>query len=264
MNVYVIVGGKEIIKHISIWLEEKELSFKRIKPVSLYQNVVKQVINLIKNGDLKAGDKLPAERVLSNKLGISRGSLREALRILEVNGIIRNIPGEGRFIRNIKYNKNEYFKHHNGSVILNLEKSAILELLEAREIIDVNIVKLAAKRANQKDIENIDCTLKKVMNEEKNKSLANNSKNFKDFHLAVAKACHNFVFENIMEWNIHLLYKTRVMTSYIKERSQDKAKEHQQIFEAIKRHDSEKAAELTLKHIKNIKKVIKEINWEIF
>ena len=86
--------------------------------------------------------------------------------------------------------------------------------------------------------------------------LLDNNEDFVDFHLAIAKATHNFVFVNIMEWHMHLFYKTRTITSYISERNQEKFKEHEAIFEAIKEHNSKKAAKLTLKHIEKVKNAI--------
>jgi len=104
------------------------MTFKAITPVRLYESVTEQIINLIKNNELKPGDKLPPERELAEKLSISRGSLREAFRVLESRGLIKSKPGGGRFIREI--NNEDLIDTEN--VVLNLEKSSILELIEAR------------------------------------------------------------------------------------------------------------------------------------
>jgi len=126
--------------------------FKEITPVRLYESVIEQIMNLIKNNELKPGDKLPPERELAEKLSISRGSLREAFRVLESKGLIKSKPGGGRSIREIRKNG-----HNNTeNIILNLEKSSILELLEAREMFEVKIVELAARRATAEDIELIE------------------------------------------------------------------------------------------------------------
>lgn len=75
-----------------------------IRPVSnkrIYQSVVEQLINLIKDGKLKAGDQLPPERALTEMLCVSRSSLREALRAMEVIGLVEVRPGEGAFISDL-------------------------------------------------------------------------------------------------------------------------------------------------------------------
>ncbi|MCD6473102.1 FadR family transcriptional regulator, partial [Candidatus Aerophobetes bacterium] len=76
--------------------------FKEVTSVRLYENVIKQIVNLIKNNELKPGDKLPSERELAEKLSIGRASLREAFRVLESRGLIKSRPGRGRFVREIK------------------------------------------------------------------------------------------------------------------------------------------------------------------
>ena len=118
------------------------MEFREITPVRLYESVIEQIMNLIKNNKLKPGDKLPPERELAEKLSISRGSLREAFRVLESRGLIKSKPGGGRYIREIRKNG------HNSTenIISSLEKSSILELLEAREMFEVKIAKIAAQK----------------------------------------------------------------------------------------------------------------------
>jgi len=70
------------------------MEFKEIAPVRLYESVIEQIMDLIKNNELKPGDKLPPERELAEKLSISRNSLREAFRVLESRGLIKSKPGE--------------------------------------------------------------------------------------------------------------------------------------------------------------------------
>jgi GntR family transcriptional repressor for pyruvate dehydrogenase complex len=138
------------------------MEFREITPIRLYESVIEQIMNLIKNNKLKPGDKLPPERELAGRLSISRGSLREAFRVLESRGIIKSKPGGGRYIREIRKNG-----HNNTeNIILSLEKSSILELLEAREIFEVKIVKLTAQKATAEDIELIEEALNKMNKEE--------------------------------------------------------------------------------------------------
>lgn len=103
------------------------MKFEKIKAISLYENVIKQLMNLIEKNELKPGDKIPSERALAKILGISRGSLRETLRVLEVNGIIKNKPSEGRHIRDIKYGDVD-LNHNQENILLKIEKSSLLEL----------------------------------------------------------------------------------------------------------------------------------------
>lgn len=226
------------------------MKFKKIISFNIYETVVKQIMNLIKNNELKPGEKILPERELAEKLGISRGSLREAFRVLESRGIIKSKPGGGRYVRDIK---NNVYNNAN-NIILSLEKSSVLELLEAREIIEVKIVELAAQRATCKDLELIEKFLTKINEEERSEFCKDI-----EFHLAIAKASHNYVFVNIMEWNLELLRETRNRAWQTPERIKEQPKEHQAIFEAIKKHDSKKAAKVVLKHLTNVKKAIMKI-----
>jgi len=227
------------------------MKFSKITPVRLYESVIEQIMDLIKNNKLKPGDKLPPERELAEKLSISRGSLREAFRVLESRGLIKSKPGGGRFIREVK--KETLIDTEN--VILNLEKSSILELLEAREMFEVKIAKIAAQRATTEDIELIEKALNKMGEEEELKD-DKKTESDTEFHLAIASASHNFVFINIIRLHLDLLKDTREKTWKIPGRREEQQEEHQAIFKAIKEHNSKKAGEVMLKHLKNIRKVV--------
>ena len=230
------------------------MEFKEIAPVRLYESVIEQIMDLIKNNELKPGEKLPPERELAEKLSISRNSLREAFRVLESRGLIKSKPGGGRFIREIWKNG-----HNNTeNIILSLEKSSILELLEAREIFEVEIVELAAQRATPEDIELIEKALNKMNQKEELKD-DKKMESDTEFHLAIAGASHNFVFINIMKLYLDLLKETREKTWQIPGRREKQYQEHQAIFQAIKEHNSKKAEEAMLKHLMSIRKVVVEI-----
>ena len=226
------------------------MKFREITPVRLYESVIKQIMNLIENNKLKPGDKLPPERELAEKLSISRGSLREAFRVLESRGLIKSKPGGGRYIREIRKNGN-----NTENIILSLEKSSILELLEAREIFEVKIVKLAAQRATVEDIKSIEKALNK-MNEKEELKDDKKTESDTEFHLAIAAASHNFVFVNIIKLHLDLLRDIREKTQQIPGRREERWCEHQAILQAIKGHDTKKAGEAMLKHLRNIREIV--------
>ena len=230
------------------------MEFREIAPVRLYESVIEQIMELIKNNELKPGDKFPPERELAEKLSISRGSLREAFRVLESRGFIKSKPGGGRYIREIRKNV------HNDTenIILSLEKSSILELLEAREMFEVKIAKIAAQKATPEDIELIEKALNKI-NEEEGLKDDKKMESDTEFHLAIASASHNFVFVNIIKLHLDLLKETREKTWKIPGRREEQQEEHQTIFQAIKEHDSKKAGEAILKHLKNVREVLVKI-----
>ena len=229
------------------------MEFKEITHIRLYESVMEQIMNLLKNKELKPGDQLPPERELAEKFSISRGSLREAFRVLESRGLIESKPGGGRFIRELK--KDTIINAEN--IILGLEKSSILELLEAREMFEVKIAEVAAQRAIPEDIELIKKSLSNAKKEEKldDKEMKRDT----EFHIAVARASHNFVFINILKLHLDLLRETRGKTWQIPGRKKEQQQEHQNIFKAIKEHNSKKASEAMLKHLIGVRKAIMKI-----
>ncbi len=229
------------------------MEFKEITHIRLYESVMEQIMNLLKNKELKPGDQLPPERELAEKFSISRGSLREAFRVLESRGLIESKPGGGRFIRELK--KDTIINAEN--IILSLEKSSILELLEAREMFEVKIAEVAAQRAIPEDIELIKKSLSNAKKEEKldDKEMKRDT----EFHIAVARASHNFVFINILKLHLDLLRETRGKTWQISGRKKEQQQEHQNIFKAIKEHNSKKASEAMLKHLIGVRKAIMKI-----
>ena len=232
------------------------MEFRKITPVRLYESVIEQIMNLIKNDKLKPGDKLPPERELAEKFSISRGSLREAFRVLESKGLIKSKPGGGRFIREIK--KDAFIDTEN--IILSLEKSSILELLEAREIFEVKIVEFAAERATAEEVKVIEEVFSRVSEEVRteDKEAEDDKKTESDteFHLAIASASHNFVFVNVIKLHLDLLRDTREKTQQIPGRREEQQEEHRAIFQAIKEHNSKKAGEAILKHLRNVREAI--------
>lgn len=78
-----------------------KMEIKSIQTKKIYENIVEQIIMLIREGMLKSGDKLPSERTLAEMFDVSRASLREALSVMEIVGIIDIRPGEGSFVSDL-------------------------------------------------------------------------------------------------------------------------------------------------------------------
>lgn len=110
--------------------------------------VIAEIERLVAAGQLKPGDRLPAEREFASALGLSRQSVREALRQLEARGLVRVVHGRGAFIsREVPIEGlREAF-----STLLLLREISVEELMEARRINEPEIAALAAQRATDRD-----------------------------------------------------------------------------------------------------------------
>lgn len=219
--------------------------FKKIEYRRLYEDVISQIEANISSEQLMPGDRLPSERELAEKVGVSRGTLREAFRILERQGMITARPGGGRYVKKLPDGRMDRDR-----ILLNLETAAMLDLLEAREVIESRIVELACARATRADLEVIERSMAVIENSDAESGKVLDRDN--DFHLAIAEATHNIVFVGIVELNLDLLFQIRLKTSSMPGRANQIAEEHRAIFKAIKQRDVNKAKETMLNHLKNI------------
>ena len=229
----------------------KDSLFMSIKTERMYEVIVAQIHDLLKEGKLKPGDKLPSERNMAESLGCSRSSLREAFRVLESDGLIISKAGGGRYVQNIKDNMNLEFEFNSVNV---LEKSAILYFLEARELLEPKITELAIERATSEQIDNLGKVVDRM--EEKLKYPEDKIDNDSIFHLSLAEMTGNFVFVSMMETNLNMIRKIRKKVLMSPERYHEAMDEHKQIFNAIKDRNKEVAMERTLYHLQNLRKNI--------
>lgn len=222
------------------------MPIKKIKYHRVYEDVIKEIENIILEGNLGPGDVLPTERELAAAFGISRGTLREAFRILEREGLIQTRPGGGRFLSK-NLNKTEDMNR----IMENIERATIIELLEAREIFETSIVELATMRATEEDILEIEVALEKWGKIDSDSDDPVNPD--QAFHLSIAKATHNVVLVNLFDLHMGLLQKTREKTINIPGRKDEIYHEHFNIFQAIKGKDPAKAKAALLFHLQQAK-----------
>ncbi|AKL97182.1 transcriptional regulator GntR family [Clostridium aceticum] len=223
--------------------------FKPIKNTKVYEHIIEQIQNMIVDGTLKQGDKLPSERDLAESLKVSRASVREALRALEIIGITEVRQGEGNFIKTSF--DNCLFEPL--SVVFMLNKGKPEDILELRSILEIETVALAAARITEeelKELEELLVQLQDTENEEINVLLD------KKFHYKIAQASKNFLIVNVLN------VISSLMDTFIKEargkilNNKDNAdilmQQHEEIYLSIK-HRNPKAASLAMsKHLQLI------------
>ena len=213
----------------------------------IYEKVVEKLKESISRGDILQGDPLPSERQLMDDFGVSRSSLREAFRVMELLGLIESVPGKGRFVRHPK-SPAEDEKH------IRLEDSAVLELMEARRILDPAIAAESAMRATSSDLTRM---LRVLTATEKRLGDPNlRAQADFDFHLALAEATHNFVFVNITRMNFDLIMATHDKIYNLLEDKDAFLLEHRSMYEAILDHNVELAREMASNHIDRIYKTL--------
>lgn len=129
-------------------------TFRPARRQRLYEDVVDQILDLVRKGEILPGQRLPSERELEPQLGVSRGVLREAFRVLEARGLVTSRAGEGRYLRDLP----SHFGHVGTDfswLPLRLEQAVILDLWEAREALEAKAAEAAARRAQPDDLDKL-------------------------------------------------------------------------------------------------------------
>ena len=208
------------------------------------QNVIiSKIRELINYKNLEPGDKLPSERMLSDKFEVSRSNVRDAIQKLEFYGLLKSIPQSGTFVANIGV------VAMNGMIddILRLEDPDFKSLVETRILLELKTVKFAALRRSEEDLEHI----KNALDAYEKKVLSGKDAVQEDllFHLAIAKASNNSTINTFM-----LSITPQIIIDFGKYHVCDKnqaflgIKEHTDIYEAIKNQDPQLAKQKMKDH----------------
>jgi len=214
-----------------------------IKSARIYAEIVRQVKQLIAEGKLKSGDRLPPERDLAEKFVVSRTSVREALRALESRGLIEIRAGDGAFVRDISV---ETLIEPLALVILP-HREAVGELFEARRLLEPAIATLAARRATPEEIAEMERILKAQGKEvaEGRTGVAQDAA----FHAALAGSAHNRAISRIVNALMDLLTQSREESLQTPGRPARSHRDHLRILEAIRRRDEMAAHRTVLDHL---------------
>lgn len=220
--------------------------FTPIKNTKVYEQVIDQIKEMITSGKLKKGDRLPPERELVEQLQASRTSIREAIRALQIIGLVECRQGGGNFIK--ESFENSLFEPL--SVMFVLQNSKPEEILELRKIVEVETAALAAEKITGKELKDIEAIVEqmRISNDE-----AFNAKLDKELHYKIAHASGNLLVVSILS------AVSSLMDSFIKDARdmilrQNENKEvlmehHESLYKALLNHDRNKAAEAMRKHL---------------
>jgi GntR family transcriptional repressor for pyruvate dehydrogenase complex len=212
---------------------------------TIQKNIISKIRDLINLKNLEPGDKLPSERMLSEKFEVSRSNVRDAIQKLEFYGLLKSIPQSGTFVANIGVIA------MNGMIedILRLEDPDFKSLVETRILLELKTARLAALRRTDNDL----LELKAAIEAYQDKVLNGEDAVQEDllFHLAIAKASGNSTMNNFM-----LIIIPEIITNFEKYHVCDKnlaqegITEHMEIYNAIEKGDSKLAKQKMKDHFK--------------
>jgi GntR family transcriptional regulator, transcriptional repressor for pyruvate dehydrogenase complex len=207
--------------------------------------VVREVISLISTGIYAHGKKLPAERKLCEKLGVSRGTLRQGLADLESLGVIKIMSRSGAYVK--KYSNKQLPQK-----ILppNFKEVNLADIINARKIIELPALEIACKNATKADINALKVLVDKM--ERTIDDLPKFLQSDAEFHQAIVAMSKNLVLVTAFESISEYLKYSQVYSS-IHEGEEEKALDfHRNIFECIKRKDARGGVKMLERHLDEI------------
>jgi GntR family transcriptional repressor for pyruvate dehydrogenase complex len=217
--------------------------FEHLQHKRIYEEVVDMIVERIRSGTLTVGQRFPPERVLAEEMGVSRTSLREALRALESMGYIYSVPGGGNYVNSVSL---EHVLPPLSAMVAQDKKFAA-DIIEVRLHLEVYMAELAAKNATKQQLSQIYGTILDIQSEIE--AGGNGIEGDNKFHLEIARASQNKAFAVITELVGELMTESRRATLDIPGQPAKTIEDHRRIFEALQDGDPERAAAAMEDHL---------------
>lgn len=221
-------------------------ALRPMQRMRLYEQLVERLLALIHELELTAGDRLPPERELAAGLGVSRASVRQALVVLEVQGLVEVRHGEGAILLETR---------SDAEVLSAAQAHArrLPEVIEAREALEVKLAALAAERHTDEDMARIDDALDGM--EQDIGSGGRGLEGDELFHGAVTAAARSSLLADLMAGISAAIRETRIESLSQPDRPHQSLASHRKIADAIRAWDSVGAADAMAEHIQLVSDV---------
>ena len=233
-----------------------------MKKQRLSEKIAEKLERMIADGSLNPGDRLPAERALSEELGVSRPSLREAIQKLISKGLLFTRPGGGTFV------KTTIATNFNDPMLAMFRENPEyrFDVLEIRHALEGNAAYYAALRATDEDKEKIRNNFDKMIAVHGSKDPMDEARADSAFHLSIVEASHNLVLLHVMRGLFELLQNSishNLDKLYTLPRTFDPlSAQHKALMEAVVEGRPEDARTAAQNHLAFVEDTIKEIDAE--
>ncbi len=232
------------------------MPFRKITPEKLPQAVVRQIELLILRGILRQGERLPAERDLAERLGVSRPSLREAIAELTDRGLLTTRAGAGVYVADVLGSAFsealvELFRRHD---------EAVMDYLEFRTDLETLAAERAARLASDTDLAVIDTVFRKMQDAHAARRPGEEARLDAEFHMSIIEASHNVVMLHMMRSMFQLLrqgvFYNRQVIFRQKTTRQTLLEQHRAINEALQARAPEAARRAVKAHLGFVKEAL--------
>lgn len=226
----------------------------KLEKKKLYEEIAEIIIEEIKEGTYKQGDKLPSIQSLAKSYGVGQASIREALNALRVVGLVEIRHGEGTFIKSIEA------QSYTPEMAL-YNKKDIKDLLEVRKVLEIGSARAAATNRSEDQLKKIKAALHQMELAMKNKEIGDDSDLM--FHLTIADASNNKLLKHMLtevsDKIKTIMKETRKIWLFNETKSIEKLfNEHTDIYEAIESKNIKLAEEKMIKHLEEVETVLIE------
>ena len=227
--------------------------FQPVRRTRVYEAVAAQIQAQIAEGRLRPGDRLPPERELAEAFGVSRDSVRDAIRVLELAGLVVPRQGEGTVVRELTLDS---VVSPLASALLQ-RKDLLADLLDARRIIEPALAYRAAQRAGDEDIQ----AMAEILRRQAAKVRAGEPGIDEDtaFHYRLATAARNQVILKVMDVLMDLLREGRARSLQAQGRPERSLEGHRRILAALRRRDPEAAKRAMEQHLEEIGQILQRL-----
>lgn len=227
--------------------------FERIEQPKIIQEILSQIKQQIANHTLKKGDRLPSERALAEMFGVARATIREALKVLEMMGLIECVQGSGNYIaNNMESSLTEPL-----SIMFMLEQGNLMQVLQLRRALETASVEIAAKNIDEQTLQKLEqlCIQLEGTSDESEKTA-----NDRAFHYAISAASDNplittmlnavsSLVENLITDARKLMLQEAHMSALINQ-------QHRQVLNALKNKDARMAVAAMNAHMDAIERYL--------
>lgn len=231
--------------------EKGEHRFIAIERTILSQEIAKRILNFIHDGHIQPSEKLPPERELATLLGVSRPSVREALRALQLMNIIEVRPGDGTYVSSLEPEK---LAQPLEQILRLLQDVTYIEVLETRRILESAIAELAAERISDEYLEKLDACL------EESEAVVDDPRAFAEadvaLHSLIVQSTGNPLLMSLYGSIAHLGIATRERTAYIEGVRERTLDYHKKIVQALHAGDQEQSREAMHAHLMHVEEAL--------
>jgi GntR family transcriptional repressor for pyruvate dehydrogenase complex len=219
---------------------------RRVPRPRLYEQVAQQVMEWVRESGLQVGDRLPPERELASRLGVSRATVSQALVAMEVIGVVSVRHGDGAVLVDSAGSSRV-------AAALRRHAQQLPDVIEAREALESKLAALAAVRRTEEDLADVDRALGVMAADIE--AGGRGVEGDELFHAAVTRAGHSPLLQRLMLEISDLIRETRIESLSQQDRPLESLQGHRRIADAIRAQDAAAAATAMRDHIERVSDV---------